>query len=136
MYSSPQHIQDVVATIALESGAHVQKEVSHLFLCHIWQWMDILININNFHTLMDVVIIDPTCTNMVQWTSTITTHAIRKDMILHQTNTKRQFHSPCNWDIWVFSFSFYFIFITCAQTTIMCHHVFSLVPSMFVSRYR
>jgi hypothetical protein len=30
---------------------------------------------DNFHTLMDLVIVNPTLTNMVQWTSTMTRHA-------------------------------------------------------------
>jgi hypothetical protein len=38
--------------------------------------VDILITTDNFQTLMDVVIIDPTCINMVQRTSTMTTHAM------------------------------------------------------------
>jgi hypothetical protein len=37
--------------------------------------VDILININGFQTLMDVIITDPIPTNMVQQTSTTTTHA-------------------------------------------------------------
>jgi hypothetical protein len=36
--------------------------------------MDILITKNNFQTLMDVVIIDPIHTNMVQRTSMMTSH--------------------------------------------------------------
>jgi len=32
--------QNIVATIALESGTHVQREVSHLFLCHTQQQME------------------------------------------------------------------------------------------------
>jgi hypothetical protein len=37
--------------------------------------MDIFITRDGFCTLMNVVIIDPTYTNMVQQTSTMTTHA-------------------------------------------------------------
>jgi hypothetical protein len=38
--------------------------------------MDIFITRDNFQTLMDVVIIDLTCINMVQRTLTMTTHAM------------------------------------------------------------
>jgi hypothetical protein len=34
----------------------------------------------------------------------------KEDMILCQMNTKWWLHSPCYWDLWVFSFSFWFIF--------------------------
>jgi hypothetical protein len=67
---------DIVITIILESGTHVQKEVSHLFPYHIQQRMDILITKNNLCTLMDVIIVDLTCTNMVQRTLTTTTHVV------------------------------------------------------------
>jgi len=33
-----------------------------------------------------------------------------KDMIIHWANTKRWLHSPCYWNVWVFSFSFWFTF--------------------------
>jgi hypothetical protein len=38
--------------------------------------MDILITRDGFRTFMDVVIVDPIRTNMVQQTSTTTTHVI------------------------------------------------------------
>jgi hypothetical protein len=66
--------ENVVATFALESGTHVQREVSHLFPHHTQKQINILINRDNFRTLMDVVIINSTCTNMVQRTSTMLTH--------------------------------------------------------------
>ncbi len=31
-------------------------------------------------------------------------------MIIHRTNTKWWFHFPCYWNVWVFSFLFWFIF--------------------------
>jgi len=37
---------------------------------------DIIITRDNFRTLMDIVIIDSTCTNMLQWTLTITSHDV------------------------------------------------------------
>jgi hypothetical protein len=66
--------QDIIVIIDLESGTHVQKEVSHLFPHHTRWRVDFFITRDNFWTLMDIVIADPTHTNMVQWTSTITTH--------------------------------------------------------------
>jgi hypothetical protein len=48
--------------------------------------MDILIIRDNFQTLMDIVIIDQTCTDMGQRTSTRTTHeammVVKKNMII------------------------------------------------------
>jgi hypothetical protein len=67
-------LQDIITTIVLESGTHVQREVSHLFPHHTWWRMDILITIDDFRTLMDIIITDPTRTNMVKWTSTMTTN--------------------------------------------------------------
>jgi hypothetical protein len=34
----------------------------------------------------------------------------RQDTILHRTNVKRWFHSPCHRDLWLFPSSFWFIF--------------------------
>jgi hypothetical protein len=34
----------------------------------------------------------------------------KEDTILHRTSTRRWLHSPCYWNIWVFSFLFWFIF--------------------------
>jgi hypothetical protein len=34
---------------------------------------------------------------------------LKEDTILHRTNTRRSFHSPCYWNMWVPSFSFWFI---------------------------
>jgi hypothetical protein len=67
---------DNVTTIALKSGAHVQKEVSHFFPCHTQHQMNILIIRDNLWTSMDVIIINPTCTNMVQRTSMMITHVV------------------------------------------------------------
>jgi len=56
---------NTIATIMLESGAHIQREVSHLFLRHTWKRVDIVITKNKFWTLADVVIVDPTHTGLV-----------------------------------------------------------------------
>jgi hypothetical protein len=36
-----------------------------------------------------------------------------EDMILRRTSTKWWFHPPCYWNVWVSSFSFWFIFDGC-----------------------
>jgi len=56
---------DTIATIILENGTHVQREVSHLFPHHTQQRVDILITRNGFHILMDIVIVDLTRIDMV-----------------------------------------------------------------------
>jgi hypothetical protein len=131
---------DIVVTIVLENGAHFQWKVSHLFPCHTQQWMDILIIKDYFWTSMHIVTIDPTCTDIVQWTLTISTHAT---MMVGQ---KKRW-SDVEWtpsDDFIplsivkygcFHFSFHPFFITCAQTTAALHQ-WSLVPSMFVSYYQ
>jgi hypothetical protein len=43
----------------------MQKEVSHLFLCHIWHQVDSPIIINNFQTLTNIVIVVPTHLDIV-----------------------------------------------------------------------
>jgi hypothetical protein len=57
--------QDIVVAIALENGTHVQREVSHLFLCLTRRQMDIVITKDSFRILVDVVIDDSTCTDLV-----------------------------------------------------------------------
>jgi hypothetical protein len=61
----PMTHSNIVVIIVLESGAHVQKEVSHLFPHYTQRRVDILIINNSFRTLMDIVIVDLTRTNMV-----------------------------------------------------------------------
>jgi hypothetical protein len=68
-------LQDVIATIALESGAHAQKEVFHLFPHHTQWQIDILITKDNFWTFMDIIIANSTHIYMVQQALTTTTHA-------------------------------------------------------------
>ncbi len=67
---------DIVIAIVLESGTHVQREVSHLFLCHIQQRVNTLITKDDFCTLMDVIIVDSIHIDMVQQTLTMTTHVV------------------------------------------------------------
>ncbi len=105
--------QDTIASIALESGAHVQKEVSHLFPHHTQWRVDILITKDDSWILTNVVIINSTCINMVQRTSMMITHlammAVWENMIILQNN-KWRLHFHCYWDVWMSSFSFWFIF--------------------------
>ncbi len=67
---------DIILTIVLESGTHVQKEVFHLFPHHIRQQLHIIIIRDNFQTLMDIVIVDPTHIDMVPQASMMTTHVV------------------------------------------------------------
>jgi len=75
MYNAHDTFWDIV-TITLETGARILREASHLFPCHTQWWMDILITRDDFRTLMDIIIVDSTHTNMVQWTLTTTTHVV------------------------------------------------------------
>jgi hypothetical protein len=63
-YNSHATFQKTIVTTTLESGTHVQKEVSHLFPHHTQQ-ADILITRNDFGTLLDAIIIDLICLDMV-----------------------------------------------------------------------
>jgi hypothetical protein len=63
--SSHDTFQDIVVAIASKSGAHVQREVFHLFPCHTRKRMDIVITRDNFRTLANIVIVDPTRIDLV-----------------------------------------------------------------------
>jgi hypothetical protein len=56
---------DIVATIVLENGTHVHKKVSHLFPCHTWRRVDIVVTIDNFQTFANVVITNLNHINLV-----------------------------------------------------------------------
>ncbi len=58
-------LQNIIATIVLENGAHIQKEISNLFLHHTQKQMDIVVTKNNFWILVDIVVINPTCIDLV-----------------------------------------------------------------------
>jgi hypothetical protein len=58
-----------------ELCSHTKKGFS-LFPCHKWKKVDIFITRNNFQTLANVVIANPTCIDLVQCASTTTTHAM------------------------------------------------------------
>jgi hypothetical protein len=65
MYNNPRYTSEYYHNYFFKSGTHVQKEVSHIFLHHIQWQMDILIIRHDFQTLMDVIIINLICINMV-----------------------------------------------------------------------
>jgi hypothetical protein len=68
---------DIVTTIILESGAHIQKEVSHLFPYHTWWRINIFINIRDgFRTLTDIIIVDLTYLDMIQCASSMIVHVV------------------------------------------------------------
>jgi hypothetical protein len=132
---------DNVATIFLESGTHVQREVSHLFPRHIWHQMDILITKDNLWTLMDIVIAYSTHINMKQRTSTTTTHVV---MMTTQEKTQSYIERIPSNDFIPLAmetygclyFCFDSLFIACAHTTITRYQRSSLVPSMLVFYYQ
>jgi hypothetical protein len=49
----------------LESGTHVQKNVSHLFPHHTQKQVDIVITKDDFQTLVDIVIVNQICIDLV-----------------------------------------------------------------------
>jgi len=140
-YSTHDTLLDIVVTIVLENGAHVQKEVSHLFPHHIQQQVDILITRYGFWTLMDVIIVDPTCINMVQWTLTMITHATlmdaeEKTWSYVKRTLSKDFIPLAIETYGCFHFHFNSFLITCAQNTIVRHQWSYLNPSMFISHYQ
>jgi hypothetical protein len=96
--------------------------------------MDILIIINDFRTLMDIVIIgfdsywygamniddDITCNN---------DDYLGEDTTICWVNTRRWFHALYYWDERYFHFCFDPFFTACAHTTIVCHQWPSLILS-------
>jgi len=133
-------LQDTVVAIALESGVHIQKKVSHLFPCHTQRWMDIVITRDDFWTLTDIVIANLTHTNLVQHALTMTTQASivatqnkaqshieqmsRDDFIPLALKTYSCLH-PC----------FDSLLTSCVHTNIVRHQQTSLVPSMLIFYY-
>jgi hypothetical protein len=90
---------------------------------------------------MDLVITNLTSTNMVQQTSTTTTHATT---MVAQEKTQSYVEQAPNNDFIPLAiemygclhFHFHLFLIVCAWTTIMRHQQSSLVPSTFISHYR
>jgi len=67
--------QDTIVVIASKTGIHVQTKVFHFFPCYTWKRTNIVITRNNFQTLTNIVIANPTHTNLVQHNSITTAHA-------------------------------------------------------------
>jgi hypothetical protein len=117
---------NTIATIALENGTHIQKEVSRLFSYHTWKWVDIIITRNGFQTLVNIIIVnfisykfgvicfddDNACNN--NYHSKLCT-------ILHRAITNKWFHSPCHKDLWLSPSSFWFLFTSYVRASIACH---------------
>jgi hypothetical protein len=61
--------------ITLENGIHVQKEVSHLFPYYTQRQVDIVIIKDDFQTPVNSIIVDLTCTNLMQCASITIAHA-------------------------------------------------------------
>jgi hypothetical protein len=68
-------LQNTITTIVLENGAHIQKEISHLYPHHTRRQMDIVITKDDLKILADIVIVDLTCTYLVQHALSTTMHA-------------------------------------------------------------
>jgi hypothetical protein len=115
-------------------------EISDLFPCHTRWRMVILITKDDFWILMDIVIADLIHTDMVQWTSMMTSHVAM--MVVQEKTWSYVKRTPSDdfipFDIeryGCFHSCFDSLLIACAQTTIVCHQRSSLVPSMLVYYY-
>ncbi len=67
---------DTIVAITSESGAHIQKLVSHLFPHHTQRQADIVITKDNFQTLANVVITNLIYMDLVQHVLTTIMHAM------------------------------------------------------------
>jgi len=74
-HCNPRYFQDIVEILILESGTNIKK-MSHLLLCHIRQQVGVLIIRDNFQTLVNIVIANSTCSDMVHCASCTTTPAL------------------------------------------------------------
>ncbi len=68
-------LQNIIATIALDSGTHIQKKVFHIFPFYTQRRVDIVIIRDSFQNLANVVIVDLTHPDLVQCVLTTTAHA-------------------------------------------------------------
>jgi hypothetical protein len=112
-YNNPRHTLGYCYNYCFIGETHVQREVSHLFSPHpttsgysyYKKWFPYLDGYShywpNLHKYGVVNIDDDsTCSD---------NGYLGEDMILHQMNTRWWLHSPCYWNVWVFSFFFWFI---------------------------
>ncbi len=56
-YIAHDMLQDIIANIMLENGAHIQKEVTHLSPHHTWRQVDIVTTRNDFLTLANTLLL-------------------------------------------------------------------------------
>ncbi len=132
--------QDTLVAITWGNGAHVQKEVSHLFPHHTWQQVDILIFRNDFQTLMDVIIANQIHIDMVQQTSTTTAHVammvVQEKTWSYAEQTLRNDFNPLAIEMYeCYHYCFNSLLTNCAQTTITCYQRSSLAPLILISYY-
>jgi len=84
-----------------------KKKISHLFLCHTWWQVDILITKNNFWTLTNLVIVDPTHLVCIIHNNTYNNNCdLGKNMIICGTHIKKWLYSHYHKDLWLFLLSF------------------------------
>ncbi len=76
MYNNPQHILRYCCNYCFGEWSTCSEGGLPPCPHHTWQQMDTLITKDCFQTLMDIVIVDLTCTNMVQQALMTTTHAM------------------------------------------------------------
>jgi len=104
---------NTIATIILESGTHVQKEVFHLYSYHTQKQVDIVITKDNFRTLANIVIVDLICTNLVQCALTMTMHGttfvIQYKAWSYTKRTQGDDFIPLAIDLWMSPSSFWFL---------------------------
>jgi hypothetical protein len=64
-------VQDVFASIARDAGFHILGKQIHVlpppFFKSFYRWVDIVLSMDGICTLVDVIIVDPTGTNLVSW---------------------------------------------------------------------
>jgi hypothetical protein len=131
----------IVVTIALESGVHVHRKVSHLFPHHTWRWVDIVIAKDNFQTLANVVIVDLICIDLVQHAMTTITHGT---IVVVQDKSWPYIDRMLGIDFIPLVIGTYSCLHHCIDSSlnfgvhvsITCHQQTSLVPSMFISYYK
>jgi len=134
-------LRNIIATIAWESGAHIQRVVFHIFPHHTQRWMDIVITKDNFWTLANVIIGDLIHTNLVQCALVTTVHAtivtIQNKARSYTKWTLRNDFIPLVIETYsCFHLHFDSFFTSCVHACIARHRQTSLVLSMFIFHYR
>jgi hypothetical protein len=124
--------QNIVATIVLENGAHIQKNFSNLFSHHTRKQMDIIITKDHFWILEDIIIADPTCINLVQCTLSTTIDVQNNTWSYTKWTLGDDFIPLVRKTYGCFHLNFDSFFISCVHVNITHHQQTSLVPSMFI----